>query len=517
MTVTAEPPSTSQGLTRRQMVWLMSGLGLGLFLSATEQSIVATALPTIAGEFGQADRIAWVISAYLITSTIVTPLYGKMSDLFGRRIVYLTAIAVFGLGSVLCASAPSMNMLVLFRAIQGLGGGGLMSMSFVIVGDVVSPRERGKYIGGFTSVFTVASITGPLWGGLLVDGPGWRWAFWSVVPLSAVAFAVCMPALRLPFVTRRRPIDWLGIALLIVAATGLILVPIWGGSAFAWGSWQIMFTAGIGVVATGLFVWQESRAIEPVLPLRLFTDRTVVAVFVMGCGIMGSLLALTTFMPLFLQVAAGMSATRSGLTMVPQSIAISLAATFSGIVVTRTGRYKWNLIVGPILAILGMLALTRITPDSTAVTLAPVLFLLGAGVGLIFPNLTLSVQNTVEPQDLGIGTSTANFFRSVGGAFGAAIGGAFLASHLNNALVVRLGVDRLEEIGGAKGLIRSPESVAELPPELHEAAVESVASAVVDVIWGVIPVLLVVLLAGLFVKELTLRTSSTVGGPDQSS
>ncbi|MGH1490254.1 MAG: MDR family MFS transporter [Acidimicrobiales bacterium] len=494
----------------------MSGLLLGLFLSSTEQSVVATALPTMAGEFGAANRIAWVVSAYLLTSTITTPLYGKMSDLFGRRIVYQTAIAMFIVGSVLCALSQTINQLVAARAVQGLGGGGLMSLAFVIIGDVVSPRERGRYMGLFTTVFTVSAVTGPLWGGLLVDGPGWRWVFWGVVPIALGAMLVVNRGLRLPFATRQRPIDWLGIALLVIASTGLILVPIWGGESFAWTSWQLLTAAAIGVVGTLAFVAQERRAEEPIIPLRLFRDRTVVSVFIMGFCLMAGLLAMSTFMPFFLQVSTGVSATRSGLLLTPQSIGISLSAAIGGYLVTRTGRYKWSMLLGGTAAVVALLALTRIGPDTGALDLAPVLFLLGGGLGLIFPNLTLSVQNAVAVQDLGIGTSTSNFFRSMGGAFGAAIGGALLTRRLNAELIDELGESRLSELGGAEGLVRTPKVVQDLPDDLRLPVIEAVSHSVAHVIWWSVPLLAVVLLLAMTVKEMPLRTTSALGGQDSS-
>ncbi|MEZ5408544.1 MAG: MDR family MFS transporter [Acidimicrobiales bacterium] len=512
MATTAPPPIAAANLSRSQLSWLMGGLLLGLFLSSTEQSVVATALPTMAGELGAASRIAWVVSAYLLTSTITTPLYGKMSDLFGRRIVYQTSIAVFVVGSALCALSQSINQLVAARAVQGLGGGGLMSLAFVIVGDVVSPRERGRWIGLFTTVFTVSAITGPLWGGLLVDGPGWRWIFWAVVPVALIALAVTNRGLRLPFATRQRPIDWLGIALLVVASTGLILVPIWGGEAYGWTSWQLMAAGAVGVVGTALFAWQEQRAVEPIIPLRLFRDRTVVAIFIMGFCLMASLLSVTTFMPLFLQVATGVTATRSGLMMIPQSIGISLMATAGGLLVTRTGRYKWTMLVGGAVAAGGLALLTRIGPDTGALDLAPTLFILGVGLGLIFPNLTLSVQNAAGVEDLGIATSTSNFFRSMGGAFGAAIAGALLTRKLDGELVDRLGASRLAELGGAEGLVRTPKVVHDLPDELRRAVVEAVATSVVWVITLAIPLLIFVWLVALVVKETPLRTNSALGG-----
>jgi EmrB/QacA subfamily drug resistance transporter len=509
-------PRSEGGLRPDQLRWLMGGLMVGLFLSSTEQSVVATALPTMAGELGGANRIAWVVSAYLLTSTVVTPLYGKMSDLFGRRIAYQTSIVMFLVGSLLCAVSQTMTQLVLARAVQGLGGGGLMSLAFVIVGDVVSPRERGRYIGAFTAVFTVSAVTGPVWGGLLVDGPGWRWVFWAVIPISGAALLVTNRGLRLPFATRTPVIDWTGIALLVVASTALILVPVWGGETYPWTSWQLLSTAAVGVVATTAFLTQESRAAEPIIPLRLFTDRTVSLIFVMGFLLMGSLISVSTFLPLFLQVSTGASATASGLMLTPQSVGISVIAALSGWLVARTGRYKWTLVLGPVLALAALLALTRIGPDTGPVELAPMLLLYGFGLGLIFPHLTLTVQNASPVADLGIATSTSNFFRSMGGAFGAAVGGAVMAHQLDGRLLERLGAARLVELGGAEGVIRSPRVVRDFPDELRQAVVDSVSESLVALVWWALPVMALVLGFALLVREIPLRTSSSIGGDDRA-
>ena len=514
-TETTGEPAASTPLSPTQLRWLMGGLMIGMFLSSVEQSVVATALPTIAGELGSANQIAWVVSIYLLTSTIVTPLYGKMSDLFGRRIVYQTSISIFLVGSVLCAIAPTMLTLVAARAVQGLGGGGLLSLAFVIVGDVVSPRQRGRWIGLFTAIFTVSAISGPLLGGVLVDGPGWRWVFWSVLPIGLIALVVTNRGLRLPFATREPDIDWAGIGLLVVGSTALVLVPVWGGDTFDWVSVPMIVTSAIAVASIVAFVAVERRASEPVIPMRLFLDRTGAAIFTMGFLLMGALLAVTTFLPLFLQVATGASATRSGLMLTPQSIGISAVAAASGWLVTRTGRYKWALIAGPLLASASLLWLTTIDPDTGFVELLPILLLFGAGLGLIFPNLTLTIQNGAPFEDLGIATSTSNFFRSMGGAFGAAMGGAILASRLDAELVSRLGSDRVEELGGADELIRTPELVRELEPELELAAVDSVADAVVSIMWRALPVMLAIAVLALLVTETALRTSSAIGGEDE--
>jgi len=505
------------GIRPEQLRWLMAGLMVGLFLSSTEQSVVATALPTMAGQLGGGNRIAWVVSAYLLTSTIVTPLYGKMSDLYGRRIVYQTAIWVFLVGSTLCALSQTMTQLVASRAVQGLGGGGLMSLAFVIIGDVVSPRQRGRYIGAFTAVFTVSAVTGPVWGGLLVDGPGWRWVFWSVVPIAGIALVVTARGLRLPFATRKRPVDWLGIALLVVASTALLLVPVWGGDAYPWGSVPLVATAAVGVAGSILFVVQERRAVEPIVPLRLFADRTIAIVFVMGFCLMASLISVATFLPLFLQVVTEASATRSGLMLIPQSIGISLVATISGLAVSRTGRYKWTLVLGPILALGGLVALTRIGPDTEPLDLAPVLLIYGFGLGLIFPNLTLAVQNASPIEDLGIATSTSNFFRSLGGAFGAATAGAVVTSRLERELAERLGALRLVDLGGAEGLIRSPSVIRGFPDDIQSTVIEAVSFSVVSLVWLAIPIMVLVAMLGAATRELPLRTSSTIGGEDTPS
>lgn len=500
-------------ITRRQLTWLIAGLMLGLFLSATESSVIATALPTMAGDLGGASKLSWVVSAYLLTSTVVTPLYGKLSDLFGRRIVYQTSISLFIVGSVLCGVSQTMTQLVVARAVQGMGGGGLMSLAFVILGDVLSPRERGRYMGLFTGVFAFSSVTGPLWGGLLVDTAGWRWIFLLMLPLGSIALAVTSVGLRLPFIVRKRPIDWVGAGLLVATATCLLMVPIWGGETLAWTSPALFGVVALGLVLGVGLVLQERRAAEPILPLRLFSERTVSAIFGMGFGLMFSLISVTTFLPLFLQVATGASATRSGLMMVPQSFSISATATLSGFLVSRTGRYKWTLIAGPLIASVGLLLLSTIDTTTSAWDLAPYLVIMGFGTGLAFPNMTVGVQNAVEITDLGVATSTSNFFRNMGAAFGAAFLGALLNAKLSDALIARVPADRLNQVGGAEGLIRSPKVVAELPEDLHAAVVGAVAESVTGVIRWVVPLMLVVFVLALLVEEKPLRTTSALGGP----
>ena len=513
MTTTEDRPAgaaTQSGLSRTQLRWLLGGLMLGLFLSATEQSVVATALPTMAGELGGASKLAWVVSAYLLTSTVVTPLLGKLSDLFGRKVVYHATISVFIVGSLLCGVAQTMTQLVLARAVQGLGGGGLMSLAFVILGDVLSPRERGRYIGVFTGVFAFSSVTGPLWGGLLVDSAGWRWIFFLMLPLGGLALAVTTVGLRLPFAVRKRPIDWWGAGLLVVASTALLLVPIWGGKTFGWTSAPLVGTAALGVVTTGLFIAQERRAEEPILPLHLFRDRTISVVFGMGFVQMFGLIGVGTFLPLFLQVATGASATKSGLQMVPQSLGITFTATTIGQLVSRYGRYKWSMVLGPLVSMAGVLLLSTIDANTTPLELAPPLIVLGIGLGLVFPNLTVAVQNAAEIKDLGVATSTGNFFRNMGATFGAAVMGALLANQLEKDLDGSLSAARTAELGGAEGLIRSPDQVAKLPVELHDAVIDAVVHSVTSVLRWVAPIFVLSFLLALLIREKPLRTTTGI-------
>jgi EmrB/QacA subfamily drug resistance transporter len=499
---------TAVDISPQQFRKLIIGLLVGLFLSSTEQSVVATALPTMAGELGGAERLSWVVSAYLLTSTIVTPLYGKLSDLFGRRPIYQLSITVFIVGTVLCGISQTMNQLIAARAVQGLGGGGLMSLAFIILGDVVSPRERGRYIGIFTTVFTVSAVVGPLWGGALVDNAGWRWVFLAIVPVGLIALVVTGNALKLPFATREAKIDWGGGALLTIATTGLILMLIWGSEDAGWTSPQVLIAGAAGIGGSVLFYFQERRAPEPVVPLHLFADRTIASVFVMGFLLMFGLIASTTFLPLLLQIGTGASATRSGLMMIPMSIGISVSAAIMGNLVARFGRYKWTLVLGPVIASVGMALLSTIDIEVTMLTLTPILLLLGLGLGMTFPHLTLAVQNAAQPADLGVATSGSNFFRALGGVFGAAIGGVVMARRLDTRLVERLDEVRLDNLGGASGLIRSPKAVQELAPDLQEVVAESVAGAVSGVFILAVPVMAAIALVALFIDEQPLRTSS---------
>ncbi|GGM11878.1 MDR family MFS transporter [Micromonospora yangpuensis] len=435
-------------LTARQLRLLMAGLMTGMLLAALDQTIVGTALPTIVGELGGIDHYSWVVTAYLLASTASTPLYGKMADLYGRRPVFLFSIGTFLLGSLLAGLSQDMTQLIVTRAVQGVGAGGLMTLAFTIISDVVSPRERGRYQGVFGAVFGVSSVAGPLVGGYFAE-TNWRLIFYLNVPLAILAIAVCSRVLRLvPFTRRRHAIDWLGATLLVAGVSCLLLALSWGGTSYPWRSPVIVGLFAAGAVLAAAFVFQESRAREPILPLRLFRGRTFtlanVAGFVLGLMMFGSII----FIPLYLQIVKGASPTRSGLLMLPMMAGIIVTSIVTGRAMSRLGRYKWFPVAGSAVLLAGMLLFTRLRVETSLWIAFGFMVVIGVGLGLSMQSLVLGVQNAVDPRDLGAGTSSATFFRSLGGSFGVAILGAVLAGRLDTALADRL-----------------PAAIAQLPPD----------------------------------------------------
>ena len=415
-----------RGLSHQQIMVVFGGLMTGMLLAALDQTIVSTALPTIVGELGGLDHLSWVVTAYLLTSTAATPIFGKVSDLHGRRRLFQFAIVTFLVGSGLSGLAQNMGQLIFFRAIQGVGGGGLIAMTQVIVGDVVSPRERGRYRGYIGSVFALSSVVGPLLGGYFADDLSWRWIFYINIPVGIVALFVTNSALDLPFKRHDHPIDYVGSGLLIGAVTCIVLVTTWGGTEYEWSSPEIIGLSLAGIVSMSLFVWQERRAPEPILPLRLFRDSiftvSSAANFLVGLTMFGSII----FLPVFLQLVIGVSATNSGLLLLPLMVGIVAAAATSGRLITRIGRYKLFPVIGTAVMTIGMFLLSLMDAQTTRVTASIYMAVLGIGIGLVMQVLILAVQNSVPQRDLGIATSAASLFRSLGGAFGTAMFGAIL-------------------------------------------------------------------------------------------
>ncbi|SCL57331.1 drug resistance transporter, EmrB/QacA subfamily [Micromonospora citrea] len=457
--MTTEAPA----LDGRQIRLLMFGLMTGMLLAALDQTIVGTALPTIVGELGGINHYSWVVTAYLLASTASTPLYGKMADLYGRRPVFLFSIGTFLLGSLLAGLSQDMTQLIVTRGIQGLGAGGLMTLAFTIISDVVSPRERGRYQGLFGAVFGLSSVAGPLVGGYFAE-TDWRWIFYVNVPLGILAILVCSRVLRLiPFTRRDHAIDWLGAALLVAGVSCLLLALSWGGNEYAWGSGVIVGLFVAGAVLGVLFVLQEARVAEPILPLRLFRSATFAlansAGFVLGLVMFGSII----FIPLYLQIVKGASPTRSGLLMLPMMAGVIVTSVLTGRAMSRIGRYKWFPVAGAAVLLVGMLLFTRLEVGTSLWVAFGFMVVIGVGLGLCMQSLILAVQNAVSMRDLGAGTSAATFFRSLGGSFGVAILGAVLSSRLTSELAGRL-----------------PGAIAQLPPQ-QQAAVAASGGADVSV------------------------------------
>jgi len=489
-------------LTNRQLQLVFAGLMSGVLLAALDQTIVATALPTIVGDLGGLAHLSWVVTAYLLASTASTPLYGKISDLYGRKTVFQAAIVIFLVGSALSGLAQSMGQLIAFRAVQGLGAGGLMALAIAIIGDVVSPRERGRYQGYIGAVFAVASVAGPLVGGFLVDHLTWRWAFYVNLPVGVAALLVTSVALDLPFRRSGHTVDYLGAALLVAGVTSVLLVTVWGGDRYGWGSPTILGLAAMGVLLLGAFAVQEQRASEPVLPPRLFRDpvfRVATAtLFLIGVAMFGAIV----FLPLFLQVVVGASATSSGLLLLPLMAGIVVSSVVVGRVISRTGRYRWYPVAGTALMTVAMGLLATMNADTSRTTASWFVALLGVGLGTVMPVMILAVQNAVDQRDLGTATSAATFSRSMGGSFGVALFGAILASRLAHQLP---GVD-------AEALQASPSQLHALPPAVHQAVVEAVAHSLHVIFLAAIPVALAAFLVVLFLRERPLRESAHIGG-----
>ncbi|MEU4635885.1 MDR family MFS transporter [Micromonospora chalcea] len=448
MTAQAAPPA----LPARQIRLLMFGLMTGMLLAALDQTIVGTALPTIVGELGGINHYSWVVTAYLLASTASTPLYGKMADLYGRRPVFLFSIGMFLLGSLLAGLSQDMTQLIVTRGVQGLGAGGLMTLAFTIISDVVSPRERGRYQGLFGAVFGVSSVAGPLVGGYFAE-TNWRWIFYINVPLAILAIVVCWHVMRLvPFERREHTVDWIGAALLVAGVSCLLLALSWGGAEYAWGSGVIVGLFAAGAVLGVLFVVQEARTKEPILPLRLFRSATFAlanaAGFVLGLVMFGSII----FIPLYLQIVKGASPTRSGLLMLPMMAGVIITSIVTGRAMSRIGRYKWFPVAGAAVLVVGMLLFQQLRVATSLWAAFGYMVVIGIGLGLCMQSLILAVQNAVSVRDLGAGTSSATFFRSLGGSFGVAILGAVLSSRLTTELAGRL-----------------PGALAQLPPEQRAA------------------------------------------------
>jgi EmrB/QacA subfamily drug resistance transporter len=499
------------GFSHRDILHMLSGTMLGMFLGALDQTIVATALPAMAGELHGMQYMSWAVSAYLLTSTAATPIYGKLSDLYGRRPLFIAAIGFFLLGSLICGLAQSMGQLIAGRTVQGLGGGGLISLAMTIIADIIPARERGRYQAYFSTVWAVSTLGGPMLGGFLVDALSWRWVFWINIPIAVLGLVICNAALkRLPVPGRTKRIDYLGAALMVPAIVALLLVTTWGGTEFPWTSPVILGLAGLGLALIVLLIGQELRADDPLLPLRLFRNNVFVIgnclAFLTGAASVGA----TIFLPLFLQVVIGASAGNSGLLITPMMLGITIGATFTGRFIRLTGRYKIVPLIGLSIAVASFLLFVGVTRATPAYLYAVYMTALGFGLGPAGPMVSIAVQNAVELRDLGTATSLTSFFRSMGGSFGVAMMGAILFSGLAQ-----------QTHGSALGLSASgllhggPAMIASLPEAVRQLIVASFSHSFRYVYFTGAGVCGLGVMLALFIKELPLRTR--VGPPPQAS
>jgi EmrB/QacA subfamily drug resistance transporter len=494
-------------LSHRQIIVVLFGVMAGMLLFALDQGIVGTALPRIVSELGGLDRLSWVVTAYLLTSTATTPLWGKISDLYGRRLIFQVAIVIFLVGSALSGLSQNMGQLIFFRALQGIGGGGLFAIALSIIGDVIPPRERGRYQGYFGAVFGVSSVAGPLLGGWLTDGPGWRWIFYINLPVGLAALVVTSMALRMPVVRRQHQIDYLGAAAIVGAVTCLLLYLDWRGNQYGWTEAGALLLLAGALFLTGLFVLIERRAAEPIIPLRLFRNQVFSVgnafAFLAGIAMFGTII----FLPVYLQAVKGFSPTQSGLALLPAIIGIFSTSITSGQLITRTGRYKIFPVIGAVVMTVAMVLLSRLDVDTAFWQVALYEYLFGAGLGFTMQTIVTAVQNSVEYRDMGAATSSTTFFRQMGGSVGAAVFGAVLSSRLAHYLVEDLARAGIQPgAGGPPVEANNVQGIQQLAEPVRHVVLGAFTNAMDDVFLVGVPFLVVAFVVALLLKEIPLRT-----------
>ncbi|MCP2337103.1 MFS transporter [Actinomadura rupiterrae] len=508
MSTTTAEPAAREMPKGRELAVVLGALMLSMLLAALDQTIVATALPTIVGDLGGLNHLSWVVTAYLLSSTACTPLWGKLGDQYGRKRLFQASIVIFLAGSALCGVAGSMGQLIAFRAIQGVGGGGLMVLAIAIVGDVVPPRERGRYQGLFGAVFGVSSVCGPLLGGWFVDNLSWHWVFYINLPIGLLALAAIAFALHTRPVRHKHRIDYLGTLLIIGWATALVLMTTWGGTEYDWVSPQIIGLGVLAVVLIVLWVYAEHRAAEPIIPLRLFRDSTFdlssAIGFVVGFAMFGAM----TYLPLFLQVVHGVSPTMSGVYLLPMMLGLLVASIGSGQLISKNGRYRIYPMIGTPIVALALFLLSRMGVGSSTLSMSLRFALLGFGLGLVMQVLVIAVQNRVDYADLGVATSAVTFFRQIGGSFGVAAFGTVFANRLAGNITDLAKKGELRGGFNPAAVQGNPKLLDKLPPNVHLDLLHAYSDAISKVFLYAVPVALVACVLTWFMKETPLRSGA---------
>lgn len=512
----ASPPSeqaTEGERSHAEIMFIMTALMISMLLSALDQSIVATALPQIASDLNGLTKLSWVVTAYLITTAISTPIYGKLGDLYGRKKVFQSAIVIFLAGSALCGLSQSMNELVIFRGLQGIGAGGLMSLAIAIIGDIIPPRQRGKYQGYFGAVFGVASVAGPVLGGLFASAhhflgiTGWRWIFYVNLPLGIVALSLVATRLHLHKPPKKENhIDYGGAMLLAIAVVCLVFVTVWGGVDYAWSSWQILSLIGGTILFSLLFVWRERRSIEPILPLHLFRNDifsiSSLLSFLSGLALFATII----YIPLYQQIVRGWSPTKSGLLMLPMVAGMMFASIVAGKLMTSLGRYRIFPIVGTLMLILGLWLFSHLGLETSYLLLSLWMIIIGLGLGQLMQVPTLAVQNSVEFRNMGAATAAVSFARSIGGALGGAIFGSILVSRLTHYLVAMLPHDLAGQVSG--GINSGIGQLGMLPAWLRHDVLVAYVESFRDMFLIAIPFVIAAFIVALLLRETPLRDTT---------